>query len=205
MNTQIQRYENIPIELPSKEIIKRLSSGKAGTKALPDRFSQIVNQAYSEISLSGVSRILEVDRIGEDKRLILENGVIFTGGHITRFLQDARYALLYSSFCTGSYYEKIKDFFNKGFSDYGVIYDAVAGELADRGMDFINTKERARLIRSGAAVSKKRFSPGYGDFVLEHQSIFYRLLKLSQYNIQLTDSYIFIPEKTVTAVSPIFT
>ena len=50
-------------------------------------------------------------------------------------------------------------------------------------------------------MSKKRFSPGYGDFDLANQRIFYSLLHLEQFDIRLTESCMLVPEKSVIAMT----
>ena len=48
---------------------------------------------------------------------------------------------------------------------------------------------------------RPRFSPGYGDFALEHQRDFFRLLNIEKrLGAELSDSLLMIPAKTVTAV-----
>jgi cobalamin-dependent methionine synthase I len=46
-----------------------------------------------------------------------------------------------------------------------------------------------------------RFSPGYGDFVLENQKIFFDLLEMREAGISLSKTFQLIPEKTVTAIT----
>ena len=45
-----------------------------------------------------------------------------------------------------------------------------------------------------------RYSPGYGDLELYNQDIFYRLLNLENWGVEITENYMLIPEKTVTAI-----
>ena len=46
-----------------------------------------------------------------------------------------------------------------------------------------------------------RFSPGYGDLRLDHQKDWFRLLDISkQIGIELTDSLLMVPTKSVTAL-----
>ena len=48
---------------------------------------------------------------------------------------------------------------------------------------------------------RPRFSPGYGDLKLEHQKDWFRLLDISrQIGIELTDSLLMVPTKSVTAI-----
>lgn len=48
---------------------------------------------------------------------------------------------------------------------------------------------------------KPRFSPGYGDFSLSHQTDFFRILRLGEtLGLSLNDAYLMTPSKSITAV-----
>ena len=48
---------------------------------------------------------------------------------------------------------------------------------------------------------RPRFSPGYGDFSLEHQREFFRILEVQKkIGVTLTESLLMMPSKSVTAV-----
>lgn len=48
---------------------------------------------------------------------------------------------------------------------------------------------------------KPRFSPGYGDFALKHQTDFFRLLQLEKrLGLSLNDAFLMTPSKSITAV-----
>lgn len=50
-------------------------------------------------------------------------------------------------------------------------------------------------------LTRPRFSPGYGDFSIQHQRDFFRLLNCSKkIGVTLTDSMLMVPSKTVSAV-----
>jgi cobalamin-dependent methionine synthase I len=58
-----------------------------------------------------------------------------------------------------------------------------------------------QVKRRGENLTRMRFSAGYGDFMLENQRLFFELLGLDKLGVSITDRYIFIPEKTVTAIA----
>ncbi|HPV30603.1 MAG TPA: methionine synthase, partial [Deltaproteobacteria bacterium] len=60
-----------------------------------------------------------------------------------------------------------------------------------------------QVRREGLAITSRRFSAGYGDFELENQRIMYERLRLGEIGVEITDSCILIPEKSVTAVAGI--
>ena len=84
------------------------------------------------------------------------------------------------------------------------ILDAVGSECADEVMNSLQKLATAQLIRHGWQLGQCRFSPGYGGWHLDAQKTFFKLLNLEQLQIHLTDSCIMLPEKSVTAIAPIF-
>ena len=99
--------------------------------------------------------------------------------------------------------EKSADAMKNGRSADAVIADAVGGECADAAMDFLQKHAAAELARKGMHLAERRFSPGYGDWPLEAQKIFFEILPLEEMGIRLHESMLMIPEKSVTATAGI--
>ncbi len=89
-------------------------------------------------------------------------------------------------------------------SDFdAVVGDAVGSETADAAMSFLHRSARQSMLRRGGLVTERRFSPGYGDWTLKGQEIFFALLPMTAMNVKLTPSFTMLPEKSVTAVAGI--
>ncbi|MBQ7760874.1 MAG: Vitamin B12 dependent methionine synthase activation subunit [Clostridia bacterium] len=77
----------------------------------------------------------------------------------------------------------------------GAIFDCVSTTLIESFCDYINEYFGEKNVL------RPRFSPGYGDFSIEHQrSILSVLDAYKNVGITLTDSLMMIPSKSVTAV-----
>jgi cobalamin-dependent methionine synthase I len=83
----------------------------------------------------------------------------------------------------------------------GVVFDATASEMVDASMDWIISYFARELRRENKALTENRFSAGYGDFLLENQQTIFRLLELERIGVQITASFVLIPEKSVTAIA----
>ena len=107
-----------------------------------------------------------------------------------------------------------------------LLYAATLGESADRlvhryellsmlkasaaqaaGAEIIESfcdsavKEIGKQMQPRGLYLKPRFSPGYGDFALEHQRDFFRVLDLERkLGLHLNGSLLMVPTKSVTAV-----
>ena len=82
----------------------------------------------------------------------------------------------------------------------GVTMQAVGAMLVESYLDDRNEVLRERMWEQGYRLHP-RFSPGYGDFSLEHQRDIFRMLDCgSALGLTLMDSMIMAPSKSVTAV-----
>ena len=72
--------------------------------------------------------------------------------------------------------------------------------MADSAFDWIITYYNRELRREDKSLDDKRYSAGYGDFNLENQKIIYDLLGLKKIGVDITDTFVLIPEKSVTAM-----
>jgi len=84
-----------------------------------------------------------------------------------------------------------------------VIMDAVLSEKVDYALDFIEKEITVELRRTGRHFGQ-RLSCGYDDFLLENQRFFYQVLNFANYGIQINERNILFPEKTVTALLPVY-
>ena len=125
-----------------------------------------------------------------------------TSNSFYKFISNAKKILLMG--ITGG--KEIMDFIEKEQKENmtkAVVLDAAAGEIADTGLDYIVSLYNKELIRKSAKLFTKRFSPGYGDLSLETQKIFYNLLEMNKIEVDITVSFMLIPQKSVIALTGI--
>lgn len=80
------------------------------------------------------------------------------------------------------------------------ICQAAGAAMAEAWCDEINSGIISEAARQ-SLYCRPRFSPGYGDFSLEHQKDFSRLLDMPKTcGITLTDSLLMVPTKSITAL-----
>ena len=80
------------------------------------------------------------------------------------------------------------------------IYQAAGAAAIEAFLDDMNDKIKADYEAQGLFL-RPRFSPGYGDLKLDHQNDWFRLLDISkQIGVELTDSLLMVPTKSVTAI-----
>lgn len=80
------------------------------------------------------------------------------------------------------------------------IYQAAGAAAIEAFLDRYNDKLETQYEAEGISL-RPRFSPGYGDLSLEHQKDWFRLLDITkQIGVELTDSLLMTPSKSVTAI-----
>lgn len=81
-----------------------------------------------------------------------------------------------------------------------VVYQAAAAAAIEAWCDEVNEEIRKEAAAQGL-FTRPRFSPGYGDFSLTHQTEIFRILNLQKKaGITLTESLLMMPTKSVTAL-----
>ena len=81
-----------------------------------------------------------------------------------------------------------------------VILQAAAAAMIEAYCDDVNEEIRREAAPEGLFL-RPRFSPGYGDFSLEHQTELFRILEIQKkIGVTLTGSLLMMPSKSVTAV-----
>lgn len=81
-----------------------------------------------------------------------------------------------------------------------VMLQAVSAAMIEAYCDEVNDELERKANECGQYL-RPRFSPGYGDFSLTHQSDLCRILSAEKtVGITLTDSLLMLPSKSVTAV-----
>jgi hypothetical protein len=85
-------------------------------------------------------------------------------------------------------------------SAYASCCQAAGAAAIEAYCDLINDTIRNEYEATGL-YARPRFSPGYGDLSLSHQKDWFRLLDITKKTgIELTDSLLMVPTKSVTAI-----
>jgi hypothetical protein len=201
----LRDYPNIRVPLPKRKILKRLGFRKNTTvlsRITETEVDEALRRAEDLITLHGRSLRLPLTALGRDF-IELDHSLRFEGGGLARMFADCREALLLAAGAGKAIVEEIKRQGEGDRPDLAVIFDAAAGEFVDQALTWIMELQRGELLREGKSLLSRRYSAGYGDFSLENQIYFYNLLRLGSMDVRLTESYMLVPEKTVTALTGI--
>lgn len=198
-------FEKISVPLPKERVFRRLGykQGVTGLSSEEVKKTEFgMDEALAHIHLRGAAKRIAVSEKGPDG-LKLANGVELAGRKLAALLRDSEEVLLMAATGGPEIIEAIGKLSSAGDLSKGVVFDAVASEVVDSALDWIAKYYDNVLRREGRHLTSRRYSAGYADFVLENQAIFFRELELEKLGVQLTESFILVPEKSVTAIAGI--
>lgn len=198
-------FEKITVPLPKENILKRLGYKRGVTGLPPDAAKGLeyaMEEALAHLHLRGAARRIAISQKSPGA-VTLAGGVALAGKRLAAMLKDSEEVLLMAATGGRKIMEAIEKLSGAGELSKAVVFDAVASEVVDSALDWIVRYYNNVLRREGKQLTSRRYSAGYADFVLENQTIFFRELELEKLGIKLTDSFILVPEKSVTAVAGI--
>lgn len=179
---------------------------KRGTTALNHTdeasFEELIQKCEGLCDITVAYRTMGVHS-NRDGVIVLEDGTVFKGKALGELLSCSDNVVLMASTAGKRVGETINELMNSGRASEAVVLDAAASEIVDAGLDFVMDYIRTQIRKEGKALTRMRFSPGYGDFVIEQQRDFARLLDIGQLGISLTEACILLPEKSVMAIAGI--
>lgn len=132
-----------------------------------------------------------------ERRYRLENGLIITGRTATRVLAEADLAILGLVTLGRKFDMQWHALTSRGLGLEGVVMDAVGSAAIEDAVGQLHDRIRAQLTMVGKYMSG-RVSPGYGDLDLRLQGPLLTLLDGAGLGIELTESNMLDPNKTIT-------
>ena len=121
------------------------------------------------------------------------------GSSIQRHLQSCTKAIILAVTIGEPIEAAITDYFKKGEYSYSLLLDAAATTAVEMAADCMEKAMQQVIAPQGYAM-KTRFSPGYGDWDITFQPHMLRLAGASTIGMELTDSYMLMPRKSITAI-----
>lgn len=122
-----------------------------------------------------------------------------TGSKINKFLNAAE-KLIFLSVTVGQEIEQaVTTYFESGQYAYSLLLDAAATAAVEEAADEMERNIK-QVFQSKGYQLLTRFSPGYGDWDIKFQPTMLALANAAKINVKLTESYMLIPRKSITAV-----
>ncbi len=196
----MELFSFIPFVPEKKTVMRRLGSLKAHFSAdLNNEINACLESAQSVFTVKGKARHVKM-RISDDGMLYIAEMPI-ESKQLSKLLSNSSEAYLMCASIPKREVEKINAAINAGEGLKAIVYDAYASEFVDGALDWITSHKNASLKRTGQHLTKHRFSAGYGDLQIKYQKDFFDLLDMKTLGVELSDTYMLSPEKSVIAVA----
>jgi len=194
----------IPVAVPEQAVLARLGGNRHRTAlSAPElvRFRCAMQQARSVMRPRGRYTVIPL-RENDGTRALAGESWHLECASLCRLLGDAPWLWVGAVTIGGELTELVARAGDKLAE--AVIYDAAGSECADSAMDLLQQQAARQLVRLGKLLGPRRFSPGYGDWSLAAQREIFALLNLAEIGMRYDDNFFMHPEKSVTAVAPVF-
>ncbi len=194
--------ENIVISPPLAKIYQRLGFKKKTTQLSANKQKETdgyIAEAISLISLKGSFLRLPINN-NDGKSVILSGDLSFASAKLSAFLLDCTEAALIGATAGNAIMKAIAEKTTQNNLTAAVVYDATASEMTDAALDWIMDYLNQLVRRERKTLLRRRFSAGYADFALKNQKTIYSKLQMEKIGVSITNEFILLPEKSVTAI-----
>ena len=179
-----------PLSVNEKEVMRYLGAKKID-EGLRNIYSECVKDVYEKSYPKAVFKKVDI--------CVKENSVDFgfmmvNSTSLAKNLSGCSEAYAFVA-TLGIGVDRTFERYNRVSQVKAAVFSAVASSFIESFCDYVNEELSKNLI------TRPRFSAGYGDFSLEHQKDILMLLEADKrLGICLTESYMMVPVKSVTAI-----
>ena len=186
------------MDIRTKEAVRYLGYGK---NAVDDKTLQEIQDSFRELERladkKSIYRIFELS-LKDENELKIGNVEIYSRNLRTN-LKDCKQVVLFAA-TLGAEVDRLIRKMQVVDMAKAVVMQACAATLLEEYSDELQQKIAEHMQEQGKYI-RPRFSPGYGDFSIQHQKAVLAMLEASKrIGVTMTDSYMLTPTKSVTAV-----
>lgn len=173
--------------------------GKA-PEPLPHLIAELLSEAPAHTSARAGVRTIPPERVELAMDRIALDGVPFsTGRRIARLLDVSESMVVFAATAGPGMDRWIKGFFDAGDPMRGYVADTIGSEAVEGAANWLEDRIIDRAIES-SRYTTSRFSPGFCDWDVREQHALFSLLPENFCGIQLTESALMLPVKSVSGV-----
>jgi len=188
------------ITIKEKDVLHYL--GYHGSMA-DERVSSLIAELIALFSANVVPKsVYGVWDCQIDSSTLTLGGITVNSKNLCDHLKDCRCVVLLAA-TLGTQADALIRRFSVQDMEKAVIAQAVCAAMIEAYCDSVTEKIESELSQKNEFYGlhpTTRFSPGYGDFGIVHQKDILNMLNCSRIGLTLTDGYMLVPAKSVTAV-----
>jgi len=188
------------MEISSKEVLHYLGyRGSAADERVSSIITELIDFFLENIIPKSVYGVWDCQI---ESSVVTFGGISVNSKNLAEHLKDCRNVVLLAA-TLGTEADALVRQLNVQDMEKAVIAQAVCAAMIEAYCDSLSEKIVSELSQKNEFCGlhpTTRFSPGYGDFDITHQKDILNMLNCSRIGLTLTDGYMLIPTKSVTAV-----
>jgi hypothetical protein len=170
----------------------------------PEPFPEIIAELLGEtarvVQPAGGFAIFDNILIDKaNKRITIQDIVFNTHAIVTKRLEKSEFFALYACTAGGEITRMASEYNYKGQAVYAYIVDSLGSIIVERAMDIIHQRLKSVMNERGLRITN-RYNPGYCDWDIKEQKKLFGLLPDGFCGINLTDSMLMQPIKSVSGI-----
>lgn len=188
------------VNIPFTRIYNRLGYRKHFTEIDKNDRLKIDSVIKEAVLLSELRAVYSIENItSSDNEIILDSGYSFHSSGLSGMMENCTKAGIFV--CTAGVRIELErdNLMRTGEVTKSVIYDAVGSEMAEEAAEYMHEFLKKMLSVKGFSTTFRRYSPGYGDLILDDQIKIFELLTPGRIGVEISPSFIMKPEKSVSA------
>ena len=188
------------IEISKKEVCRNL--GYISDYKLRPRISSLIDgyleNTYQLIEpiYSYVIRDVELVR---RSCVFIDGSVMFESKVISSLLKPCNKAAMFVATIGNRLEEMSHKLAREGHMLQAAVLDAIGSVAVDEVAEFVHVRIK-EIASSQGQVTSRRFSPGYCDWTIRQQKEVFRVVDAESAQVALTDSYLMIPQKSISGI-----
>ena len=184
------------MEISNKEVIRYLGyRGAAVDERIASHITELIDLFTADVVPKSVYGVWNCQIASSEVTL---GGMTVHSQNLARHLEGCRRAVLLAA-TLGTEADALIRRFSVQDMEKAVIAQAVCAAMIEAYCDEVES-ELAQKPEFDGLHPISRFSPGYGDFAIAHQKDILNMLNSRHIGLTLTEGYMLIPSKSVTAV-----
>ncbi|MDD4238980.1 MAG: hypothetical protein PHT62_10575 [Desulfotomaculaceae bacterium] len=193
---------NLPLILSKEEIYPFLNLGPA-PGSLPANIDKLIDTHLRSITHlakpQGLIRVCSIRRITPDRVILDDASLVIEGPRTTAHFVNCEKITLLAATLGRGIDERLAELQQTAGAADAFIYNGIASAAVEHTTEILDAIS-VRDIRRSSYYPTARFSPGYGDWSLEHQQQFIDSISGEKAGLAVTSHHLLQPVKSVTAV-----
>jgi len=193
--------KDFPINIKFSTVMALMGYHKSKTvmdKAFGDKVLDIIDMGISLCKPRGVYIIREI-KDKDEKITFYNTSLVVRSRNIENLFLDAIYTV-FMGVTIGDKLEKTVNKFSKNNQqEVSIILDTVGSEAVESIAVALNNDIQIWARQNKFSITT-RYSPGYGDLPVSFQKALAQELKLNKIGIRVTDKFLLLPQKSITAL-----